>query len=55
MQSNTSIYDVIDETKVRCYDYSQDDDKNNTKHFNNFKDIVEVIKHPEEDVLRMGD
>ena len=55
MESNTFIYDAIDEAKARYYDYSQGDDESNEKHLKNFKDIVEVIDHPGGDVLRVRD
>ena len=36
----------IDETKNRHYEYSQGDNEFNVKHLENFKYIVDVIKHP---------
>lgn len=46
MESKNSIYDAIDEAKVRYYEYSQGDDESNAKNLNNFKDTVLVIEHP---------
>ena len=45
IETNTSVYDAMDEAKSLYYNYRQDKDESNTKHLRNFKSIVEAIKH----------
>jgi hypothetical protein len=45
LESNTSVYDSLDEAKRRFYLYKQGDEEPNAKHLQNFKTMVEVIEH----------
>jgi hypothetical protein len=45
LESNTSIYDSLDEAKRRFYAYRQGEDDSNAQHLQNFKTTVEVIEH----------
>ena len=45
LETNTSVYNALDEAKRRYYTYCQGDDETNAKHLSNFKSIVQVIEH----------
>ena len=45
IETNTSIYDALDEAKTIFYTYRQEDNESNAKHLKNFKSIVEAIDH----------
>ena len=45
IETNTSVYDAMDEAKSLYYSYKQDQNESNSKHLKNFKSIVEAIEH----------
>ena len=45
MDTNTSIYDALDDVKMLFYTYRQDVNDSNDKHLRNFKRIVAAIDH----------
>ena len=45
LETNTSVYDSLDEAKRLYYAYKQGEDETNDKHLKNFKNLVEVIEH----------
>ena len=45
IETNTSVYDAMDEAKSLYYNYKQEHDESNTKQLRNFKSIVEAIEH----------
>ena len=45
IETNTSVYDTLDEIKTLFYVYSQEEHEGNARHLNNFKRIVEDIEH----------
>ena len=45
MDTNTSVYDALDEAKMVYYTYRQDANESNAKHLRNFKSIVAAIEH----------
>ena len=45
MDTNTSVYDALDNAKMVYYTYKQDVNESNAKHLRNFKSIVAAIEH----------
>jgi hypothetical protein len=45
LESNTSVYDSLDEAKRRFYAYKQSEEDSNAQHLQNFKTTMEVIEH----------
>ena len=45
IETNTSMYDTMDEAKALYYTYRQEQHKSNSKHLQNFKSIMETIEY----------
>ena len=45
IETNTSIYDTLDEANSMYHAYKQENGESNARHFRNFKSIVSVIEH----------
>ena len=45
LETNTSVYDSLDEAKRLYYAYKQGEDETNDKHLKNYKNLIEVIEH----------
>ena len=45
IESNTSLYDAIDEANTLYYAYRQEEGESNAKHLRSFKSIVSTIEH----------
>ena len=45
IETNTSVYDAMDEAKQMYYTYRQEANETNAKHYKNFKIMVEAIEH----------
>lgn len=46
IETNTSIYDALDEGNVIFYTYMQEENESNVNHLRNFKSVVAEIDHP---------
>ena len=44
-ETNTSIYDVLDDANSMYYAYKQENGESNAKHLKNFKSIVSAVEH----------
>ena len=45
IETNTSVYDAMDEAKCLYYSYKQEQNESNSKHLKKCKSIVETIEH----------
>ena len=45
IESNTSMYDALDEENAMYYSYRQEEGERNAKHLRDFKSIVSAIEH----------
>ena len=45
IETNTSVYDALDEAHTVYYAYKQDPGESNAKHLRNFKSIVDAVEH----------
>ena len=45
IETNTSVYNSMDEAKVIYYTYKQEVHESNAKYYKNFKSTVEAIEH----------
>ena len=45
IETNTSLYDALDEANALYYSYKQEDGESNAKHLRNFKSIVLAVEH----------
>ena len=45
IETNTSLYDALDEANALYYSYKQEDGESNAKHLRNFKSIVAAVEH----------
>ena len=45
IETNTSLYDALDEANALYYSYKQEDGESNAKHLRNFKSIVSAVEH----------
>ena len=45
IETNTSVYDAMDEAKSLYCNYRQEHDESNTKRLRNFRSVVEAIEH----------
>ena len=45
IETNTSIYNTLDEAKAIYYTYRQEENESNAKHLSNFKSVVAAVEH----------
>ena len=45
IETNTSMFDALDEANAMYYSYRQEAGESNAKHLRNFKSIVSAIEH----------
>ena len=45
IETNTSVYDAMDEAKALYYTYKQEENETNATHYKNFKSVVKAIEH----------
>ena len=45
IDTNTSVYDALDEAKRLYYNYKQNDEDTNAKHLKNFKNLVAIVEY----------
>ena len=45
IETNTSVYDALDEANALHYSYMQEANESNAKHLRNFKSVVSAVEH----------